>query len=385
MVNTAKVKQYQYGARNLNFYCLVDERGLPLFAPSIFLMNCAVRGESIKSNKAYAHDLKSFFSILAQTSGTDKSTSLNFGDVTDSQMDAYLNGYLLGHRNLQISTIERHITTLRSFYTFAYEHELIDPLPQFSFTLDTDNEKYSVLETVTRTLHQIYIKEEDFKKIILANITSSDPFIRERNELALKLGYYAGFRTEELVINDNLAIKKLQDLLPKDSNKLPKAIELKVKGKNNKTRTILLNVKVTHSLHKFLWGRGRKLETSLISSKCGKPLKYEGFGTELFRECINNYLVRNALPTESVNIWNARTFHLLRKCFATNAVSFCYDNGLDPRVFVPQWLGHSDPETTNDYILYDALLYQRLGILDELNMKETKLAISYKAKFGKRS
>ncbi|MCH2057714.1 MAG: hypothetical protein MK214_14115 [Thalassotalea sp.] len=102
MVQEVLIKNYSYGSRHLNFYALLDENELPLFAPTLFLFHTAIEGQDVKTTKAYAHDLKSFFNILKESSGARGNGSLEFKDVTDVQMDGYLNGYLIEHRKLSI-------------------------------------------------------------------------------------------------------------------------------------------------------------------------------------------------------------------------------------------------------------------------------------------
>lgn len=383
MAQEVLIKNYRYGSRHLNFYCLLEDNELPLFAPTLFLFHISIEGQDVKTTKAYAHDLKSFFNILKESSGTDGNGSLDFRDVTDLQMDGYLNGYLIDHRKLSPRTVERHITTLREFYNFSYEYGLIEGKPNFSFETDYSEEKVAALEKATTSFHQMYITEEEFEQVLLANIDVDSSFARERDEIALKLGYYAGLRTEELVINDNLCLKKLRKQLPENTKHIPQAFELTVTGKNDVTRTTLVDVKATKAIHKFIWGRLKGINTSLMCHSSGKPLKDVGHGTSLFRRCVKQYLNENALDEESVNTWLKRSYHVLRKCFTTNAVGFCYENQLDPRVFVTQWLGHSRSETTEDYILYDALLNNRLSLLEELNLDNTTFSRKYKSKFKK--
>ena len=120
-----------------------------------------------------------------------------------------------------------------------------------------------------------------------------------------------------------------------------------------------------------------------MCSKKGKPLSYESHGTELFRDCINTYLAKTTLDEDEVKTWQERHYHILRKCYATNMVMFCQETGLDPRVFVTQWMGHEDPETTEIYIFYDAVLNKRLKVMNDLNLQKTVFGELYHKKYKK--
>ncbi|MBH0093445.1 hypothetical protein [Pseudoalteromonas sp. SCQQ13] len=61
MINVKRVWDYEYGARKLNFYCLVGKNNVPLFEPSLFLFKEAIKGASENTTRGYANDLKSFF------------------------------------------------------------------------------------------------------------------------------------------------------------------------------------------------------------------------------------------------------------------------------------------------------------------------------------
>jgi integrase len=378
------VKQYKYASRVFDFHCVVNHDGVPIFAPSMFLFEQAKKGLKPKSTRAYSFDLSKFFSALEQTeSNVVGILGRDFRDVSDLQMTGYLDGVLKRQLGLKDITIERHIVALSSFYEFSYRYGLISKRLKFSFKYGEEDCKTTVMQGLTTKLHETYFNEGTFKTVVLANLNTSDAFELERDRLALMLGYHGGFRTEELIIKGNLCTKKLRKLLPFERNRVPKAISLKVKGKGGKTRGIQLTVEVTTALYDFLWGRAKDIKTCLMCRKNGRDLIDETYGTALFRLCINTYLAKTSLSADDVNVWIARTFHTLRKCFATNAVMYCHKTGIDPIVFVTQWMGHSDPDTTNIYIFYDALLNQRLDVLKDLNLQGTSFSQTYRKKIGK--
>jgi integrase len=203
--------------------------------------------------------------------------------------------------------------------------------------------------------------------------------------LALKLGYYAGFRTHELVHPDNLQIKALKKLLPKQKSWTPKSINLPVKGKGSKggkLRIVRIEVPLVEALYKFLWGRAKHITTSLMSSPKGVPLKDINYGTYLFKQCINSFLAKSKenidWSREDFEIWDQKTYHQLRACFATNAVKLCREHGWDVRTNVTQWMGHNHYSTTEIYIFYDAVLNQLPEVIASLSLVNTTAGKRYR-------
>lgn len=384
MAESRSVENYKYASRVLDFKCVVDDAGIPIFAPSMYLFHLAKTGQAKTSIRAYSFDLTKFFTVLEHTENVQGIYGIDYREMTDEQMSRYLHGYLKVQLQLKDSTVERHIASLTGFYQFAYSHGLMDTFPHFTYSYGDEETKTSIMQGLTTKLHETFMDEETFKEVVLANFTTKDPFLRERDELALLLGYHAGFRTEELVIEGNLCVKKLKKLLPKEKEKrVPRAIKLDVLGKGDKTRSVQLTVKGTTAIYDFLWGRAKHIKTTLMCNKKGKPLSYESYGTELFRGCINTYLAKTTLNEDEVKTWQERRYHTLRKCYATNMVMFCQETGQDPRVFVTQWMGHEDPETTEIYIFYDAVLNKRLKVMNDLNLQKAVFGQLYHKKYKK--
>ena len=234
MLSVKRVFDYQYAGRKINFHCLVNEGGIPEFEPSIFLFNEAICGNSENTTRAYANDLCSFFNMLKESYYEE----YRYDDVTNSQMNGYLNGYLNQKRNLKPKTIARHISTLKSFYDFCYSHGFTVKKPSFSFSYTDDISTETMMTGMTTQLHRTFMDERTFNNVILGHITTHDPFLKERDELALKLGYYAGFRTHELVAYDNLNAEKLRELLPKQDKRTTQSLDLPIKGKGKKSGNV---------------------------------------------------------------------------------------------------------------------------------------------------
>ncbi len=378
MIKVKRVWNYEYGARKLNFYCLIDENGIPLFEASMFLFKECIKGMAENTTRGYGNDLKSFFSMLNKSLGGID----NYKVISDSQMNGYLNGYLHQKKGLKSATIIRHIAAINRFYAFCYENGFIDRKACFSYSYADGSGAETMMKGMTTRLHRTYLNRSTFEEVILGSIVTKNPFLKERNELALKLGYYGGFRAGELVLYGNLNASKLRKLLPKQEKRTIQSIEINVRGKGNKLRTVRLDLALTEALYNFIWGRAKHITDSIICDKSGKPLVNISYGSQLFRECKNNFLSSCTLPDSEYKRWEERSFHLLRACYATNMVTFCVEVGLDPRVFVTQWMGHSSPKTTEIYVFYDAVLNHRLKVLEELSLKDTFFGRTFHNKFN---
>ena len=378
MIDVREVWDYEYGARKLTFYCLIGNNGVPLFEPSMFLFKEAIKGAPENTTRAYANDLKLFFSMLNHSLGGFG----NYKSITDAQMNGYLNGFLNQKKCLKPATITRHIASINRFYIFCYENGFTNRKPCFSYSYIDDISTETMMNGMTTQLHRTYLNRNTFEDVILGSITTKNPFLKERDELALKLGYYGGLRSGELVSYGNLNASKLRELLPKQDKRTIQSIEMGVRGKGNKLRTVRLEPPLTEAIYNFIWGRAKHITDSIICDKIGRPLINKSYGSQLFRECKNNFLSSCTLSKSEFKRWEERSYHLLRACYATNMVTFCVEVGIDPKVFVTQWMGHSNPKTTEVYVFYDAVLNNRLKVIEDLSLKNTFFGKTFHNKFN---
>ncbi|KPV99028.1 tyrosine-type recombinase/integrase [Pseudoalteromonas sp. P1-8] len=373
-MRVVQVKGIKYAGGEINLSTVVDDKDIPLFAPSLFLLHVARNGrisDNKATTKAYAQVLKDFFDVLKA------SDDLSYADVTDAHMTAYLNAYRGQKKGNKKSTIEYHATVLSKFYSYMKKIGITDAFDYLSFTYDNSETQRNVKDLLMGEILTIYMDENEFEDKILAQVKAQNPFIRERDELALKLGYYAGFRTHELVSHNNLSTAILRRKFPEKDKHLIRADELEIIGKGNKVRKAHISPKLVSAINNFLWGRGKNLKESLMAKANGESLSDLNYASRLFTRI---KLANLAETNSDKDAWKARVYHSLRKCYATNSVGFCYDENKDPMVFVPQWLGHSSVETTKIYIFYDFVITNRFGVVDTLSLKNTAYAKKY---FGK--
>ena len=125
-----------------------------------------------------------------------------------------INSYLASKldNGLSVSTIQRTITCIKSFYQFLHDHKLIRNNP----TLLIDNPKKR------RKLPTI-ISESEVDRLLAAPDTSKSAGLRDK--CILELLYSAGLRISELL---NIKVSQISSEKP----------FLKIKGKGNKERLV---------------------------------------------------------------------------------------------------------------------------------------------------
>lgn len=346
------------------------DRGRPFLAPTLFLLSLARKGVASNTIRTYKDRLKTFFQVLSEWKGTDSWIHVNDSDIT-----AYVNAYLIQQTQSAKSSVINHIAALREFYEFAQKAGLVTKTPSFEINLRSFKFKSSTLMADNiYILRSVYISSDVFKNEILplAAKVSANEFVKRRAEIILLLGYYAGLRSSEVTDARNLQTCELKKLIPADFL-IPKPIEIKIIGKNNKLRALPIPSYLVDKIRMFLYGERSYLkEGPLICSHNGKALsKNSQLASDTFRFCIQ---MRNSREkSEHLNINNLKSmrFHDLRKCFATNLVSWCYEYQLDPWILVPEYMGHADKQTTFIYVFFDAVINHRVEVLKRLSGEST--------------
>lgn len=358
-------------------YAILEDRVYPIIEPTMFLAHISQKN-SKESVRAYGNDLLKFFRELSEVNGTSGILGQDFRDVTDNEMNAYLNAYLRKKHGLKLNSIKRHIATLGSFYDYAYSHGWMSDKKNFSFIVRSDDVKTSELEGITKQLVLEYMSKDDLKTL-LDRVPTSNLFNCKRDQLALMLGYYCNFRTHELIEEDNLKVNDLEKLITLDERGIPSITKpMKVYGKGNKVRDVRVWPEIVQSLYEFLKMAKRVGAKHLMCRQDGTSLINPGHGTKVFRKAVESLRIKGCLSIEDAELWMQRHYHGLRKCYATNAVTFCYREGIDKRYFVTNWMGHKKHETTEMYIYFEALLNQRTLAGNEINM--SKVLKAYESK-----
>lgn len=375
MIEHKVVEDIKYGVKSVKAIA-ITHNNIPLVLPSAFLLHTAVTSPSFETVRTYMNTMKSFYSEIVSKTNL---SNYNIENLSDAEMSGYLIGILKRERELKSSTIEQHISILREFFKYIFNAGLTSKEANFSYAYQEAETEQTYLQGITTDMHEAYFDEKEFNECLLTNVIATSSFILKRNELILKLGYFAGFRSAEVIHPNNLNIKKLKKLLPKSDSFLPSSIHITVYGKGSIFREVPFPPSLIQSIYDFIWGEASHLTSgNIICRENGVPLKDKSFASKLFRKCADKHSLIDELSDIEISLWSNRSYHKLRKCFATNEVTNCYDNGDDPWIYVPQWLGHSSKRTSFIYIYFEALLNKRQKLLHKLSLESTKYGKKFK-------
>jgi len=211
--------------------------------------------------------------------------------------------------NTSPKTINRKISTLKSFYKFLLKKGIINYNP--------------LLKVVTPKVPKrlpLFVSENDMQNL-LDKIEFENSFEGKRNKLILELFYVSGIRLTELI---NLKINDI-DL----ENSL-----VKVLGKRNKERLIPINKTFILNLKSYL-NEAKNIRKS--NNYVFLTLKGEKIYQKLVYRIVNYYL-------SIVTTISKKSPHILRHTFATHMLN----NGADLNA-IKEILGHSSLAATQVY------------------------------------
>ncbi|MEE9214784.1 MAG: tyrosine recombinase XerC [Thermodesulfobacteriota bacterium] len=259
------------------------------------------RNYSYNTIKAYLTDLKEFFLFL----NFEKSDETRISDIGLPEIREYINW--LHSRNSKTS-VSRKLASIRSFFDFLIRYEIINKNPAKLVSNPKMSTKLPSFLTV----------DEMFKLIETPDLQTLTGL---RDRAILEMLYSCGIRVGEL---SGLSIN---DVDFEDSF-------LKVLGKGNKERIVLLGSKAALSLNSYM---GRRLEFNpkgdfLFVNSRGERLKERSI-----RSLVKKYSILAGIPK---NV----SPHVFRHSFATHLLG----GGADLRS-IQELLGHSSLSTTQRY------------------------------------
>ncbi len=231
----------------------------------------------------------------------------NINDIDYNIIRNYIN--YLYENNYSPKSICNHISSLRSFFKYLKNEELIKNNPMILI----ENPK------LEKKLPK-YLYYEDLEKILNTPDLNTNTGIRDA--LILELLYVTGIRVSELV---NI---KIQDI--DISNQ-----KIKITGKGNKQRIVMYGKKCQELLDKYLNIRNLLLKDNndyLILGVKGKKIN-----DRVIRNIINNLSIKAGLNLKI-------SPHTFRHTFATHMLN----EGADLRS-VQELLGHENLSTTTIY------------------------------------
>ena len=218
--------------------------------------------------------------------------------------------YISTINGLEVSTVNRHISSLKSFFNYLVDESIIKVSPM---------EEVSSLKKAKKLPKYLSISEVNK----LLNIPLNSEF-DYRNKAMLELMYATGLRVSELVSIEYSNIDFENSII-------------RINGKGKKERIIPLGEIASYYLKVYLNDYRSKLlkrntYNQVFLNNHGKPITRQGF----------NYILENI--RELTGIEKEITPHVLRHSFATHLL----EGGADIRS-IQEMLGHENISTTNIY------------------------------------
>ena len=218
--------------------------------------------------------------------------------------------YISSINGLEVSTVNRHISSLKSFFNYLVDESIIKVSPI---------EEVSSLKKAKKLPKYLSISEVN--KLLNISLNSEFDY---RNKAMLELMYATGLRVSELVSIEYSNIDFENSII-------------RINGKGKKERIIPLGEVASYYLKVYLSDHRSKLlkrntYNQVFLNNHGKPITRQGF----------NYILENI--RELTGIEKEITPHVLRHSFATHLL----EGGADIRS-IQEMLGHENISTTNIY------------------------------------
>lgn len=253
--------------------------------------------------KSYKNDLWQFFNFISTEQNISEITNVNY---------KHIRYWIVSLMNNKLTTksINRKITTLKSFYKYLLRENIVNSNPMIKI----------ISPKVNKSL-PIFVEKKQVATLLDSNVFEND-FLGVRNKLIIEIFYCTGIRLSELI---NL----------KTANIDLESQQIKVLGKRNKERIIPFSVSLRNSIRNYL-NKIEKLgmnfnEFFFITEKGNKI--YE----KLAYRVVNSYL-------NLVTTINQKSPHILRHTFATHMLN----EGADLNA-IKELLGHANLSATQVY------------------------------------
>lgn len=273
-----------------------------------FLTYCRVEcGFSTATISAYAGDLRDLWVYLAQrgVGGWD--------GLTHAQISGHLR-YLAEDRSLQVSSIARHVATIRVFGRFMESNGILE-----------DNPAELLAQPSTWQKVPGVMADEDVRKLLSAPQPSDGLYLRD--VALLEMLYAGGLRASELA---DMALEHLH---------LDLGV-VRIMGKGNKERMVPIGRPALRAAQRYI----DELRPDLEKPASGSKVFLSRTGQPITRVVVWQVVKRHAKRAGLKDVHP----HTLRHSFATHLLA----GGADLRV-VQELLGHSNIQTTQVYTHVD--------------------------------
>lgn len=260
------------------------------------------KGFSMHTVRAYSSDMYAFIIWL-----DDK----NVIDVSNKKFSEFL--HFIQKLNFTRSTLARKIASIKAFYRFLYNEEIINFNPIDNVIVPKQSKKLPK-----------FLTNNEIENI-LTNIKIETPS-GYRNRVILELLWVSGMRISEL------SGLNFEDLNLEQN-------EIKVYGKGAKERIVLIPEKTKVFLQSYINNVYNLISTTQKSPTSPVFVNYNGFR-------LQNQSIRKALraTVEKIQLPKHVTPHIFRHSFATKML----EKGADLRV-VQELLGHASIANTQIY------------------------------------
>lgn len=257
---------------------------------------------SVHTVKAYERDLYQFLDYLTK----------NYEEVDLLSVDtAIIRSYIIEMKEAGVEnrSINRKISTLRSFYKYNLREKRIDSTPM----------------TGIKSLKQPkelakFVPEQDIERLTFVDATT---FEAKRDELIFEILYQTGIRQSEL-------------RMLKDVDVDGDALIIKVRGKRNKERIIPIGKELYVMIEEY---KGLREEQNFINDNTALIVDDKGrdASPKFIYKVVHNILM-------DITTIEQKSPHVLRHSFATHLLN----RGADIRA-IQKLLGHSSLNSTQIY------------------------------------
>ena len=265
----------------------------------------------LRYEKNYSsHTEISYFKDLTQFQNFIKNEIGQFDPFTISSDQIRMWIVKLMEKGQKSSTVNRKLSTIKSFYKFLQKKESMEMNP----ALYIQGPK---IETKLPS----FVRHSDMLKV-LSSDSFTDDFEGHRNRFLIELLYLTGMRREEIVMLKNTDVDLSSNLLH-------------VHGKGNKDRLIPISKKTNQRFINYTSIRNDKVENRapyLFVRKNGKRLY-----SEMVYSIVNKHL-------SDVKTLSVKSPHVLRHSFATAMLN----NGAEINA-IKNLLGHASLSSTQIY------------------------------------
>ena len=258
---------------------------------------------SVNTIKSYEVDLTQFTDFVMESSGAQIHL------VDDKIIRAWI--VRLMEKNLSALSVNRKISTLKSFYKFLLREGYVKVNPMDKISSPKASKKLP-----------LFIEEKQINKLI-DDFSFGDDFSGVRNKTIIEMFYNTGMRLAELISLKNTSVDLYNNTV-------------KVLGKRNKERIIPFNSTFVNSLKEYIQLRDKEFNNLthdyfFVTDKGNKL--YEKFVYRI----VNKYLTL-------VTTIEKKSPHILRHTFATHLLN----RGADLNA-IKELLGHANLSATQVY------------------------------------